>query len=57
MANQGTKSYFPSQIVSDIEKISFEYGLKVAKAIESEWFNVEQGYNRYSSNRNDFRKI
>jgi len=57
MANQGTKSYFPSQIVSDIEKISFEYGLKVAKAIESEWFNVEQGYNRYSSNRNDFRKL
>ena len=24
---------FPSQVVSDVEKLSFEYGLKVAKAI------------------------
>jgi len=58
MANSVSKSYFPSQVVSDIEKISFEYGMKVAKAIESEWFNKDQGYNhRYSSNRNDFRKL
>ena len=28
---------FPSQIVSDLEKSSADYGLKVAKAIENEW--------------------
>ena len=26
-----TNRYFPSQVVSDAEKISYEYGLKVAK--------------------------
>jgi len=30
---------FPSQVVSDLEKITTEYGLKVAKAIELEWFD------------------
>ena len=29
---------FPSQAVSDLEKLSEEYGLKVAKAIKQEWF-------------------
>ena len=32
MAESGIKSYFPSQTVSDAEKLSYEYGLKVAKA-------------------------
>ena len=32
--------YFPSQVVSDFEKITKEYGLKVAQAIENEWFGV-----------------
>ena len=31
--------YFPSQAVSDMEKLSEEYGLKVAKAIKHEWFS------------------
>ena len=39
MAESVIKNYFPSQVVSDAEKISYDYGLKVAKAIESEWFN------------------
>tara|TARA_R100000951_G_scaffold96465_1_gene85765 strand:- start:1342 stop:3744 length:2403 start_codon:yes stop_codon:yes gene_type:complete len=30
---------FPSQVVSDLEKITEEYGLKIAKAIELEWFD------------------
>ena len=30
---------FPSQVVSDFEKASYEYGLKVAKAIEAEWLD------------------
>ena len=30
---------FPSQAVSDLEKLSHEYGLKVAKAINHEWLS------------------
>jgi hypothetical protein len=45
---------FPSQVVSDAEKISYEYGLKVAKAIENEWFNKE---NRFANNYNNFHKL
>ena len=37
-------SVFPSQVVSDAEKISLEYGLQVGRAIESEWFR--QGYGK-----------
>ena len=32
---------FPSQVVSDIEKLSYDYGLKIAQAIEAEWFDKE----------------
>ena len=35
MAETVTKGSFPSQIVSDAEKMSPEYGLKVAMAIEN----------------------
>ena len=51
MAESVVKSYFPSQVVSDVEKISYEYGLKIAKAIESEWFNSNQGgrYKKYQT--------
>jgi len=51
------KSYFPSQVVSDIEKMSHDYGLKVAKAIEAEWFYTDRGSNRYRNNQNDFHKL
>jgi len=34
---------FPSQAVSDAEKQSKEYGLSVARAIEQEWFNKDNG--------------
>ena len=30
---------FPSQAVSDLEKMTHEYGEKVAKAIKQEWFH------------------
>ena len=49
MAESGIKSYFPSQTVSDAEKLSYEYGLKVGKAIEQEWFNNDRGGSRYNS--------
>ena len=51
------KSYFPSQVVSDLEKMSYDYGLKVAKAIEAEWFHVDRGSNRYRTNHNNFHNL
>tara|TARA_R110000796_G_scaffold145757_1_gene262314 strand:- start:1695 stop:4118 length:2424 start_codon:yes stop_codon:yes gene_type:complete len=59
MAESVMKNYFPSQAVSDLEKMSLEYGTKVAKAIESEWFNSDsnKSYGRYFSYKNDFNKL
>jgi hypothetical protein len=51
------RSYFPSQVVSDVEKMSYDYGLKVAKAIEAEWFHTERGTNRYKTNHNNFHNL
>jgi hypothetical protein len=57
MAESGIRSYFPSQTVSDAEKLSYDYGLKVGKAIEQEWFNNDRSVNRYRSNHNDFHNL
>ncbi len=58
MAESVVKSYFPSQVVSDAEKISYDYGLKVAKAIETEWFHDDRSNDgRYTNNLNDFHKL
>jgi hypothetical protein len=57
MAESGIKSYFPSQTVSDAEKQSEEYGLKVGKAIEREWFNNGRSSNRYVANSNNFHNL
>ena len=51
------KNYFPSQTVSDAEKLSYDYGLKVGKAIEQEWFYSDRGSNRYKTNYNDFHNL
>ena len=56
MAESGIKSYFPSQTVSDAEKLSYDYGLKVGKAIEQEWFNNDKS-SKYKANSNDFHKL
>jgi len=48
---------FPSQVVSDAEKISYEYGLKIAHAIEREWFGDGDYNNRYNSSKNDFHNL
>tara|TARA_R100000988_G_scaffold101967_1_gene76038 strand:- start:671 stop:3070 length:2400 start_codon:yes stop_codon:yes gene_type:complete len=48
---------FPSQIVSDLEKLSYEYGLKVAQAIEAEWFDKDNFSNRYIYNRQNFHNL
>jgi hypothetical protein len=34
-----------------------DYGLKVGKAIESEWFKRDSGTNRFASNQNNFHKL
>ena len=57
MAESVINNYFPSQVVSDLEKMSYEYGLKVAKAIESEWFHMDKGSNRYKTNKNNFHNL
>jgi hypothetical protein len=46
---------FPSQAVSDLEKMTQEYGLKVARAIEHEWFSGATS--KYSGNMNNFHKL
>ena len=57
MAESVINNYFPSQVVSDLEKMSYDYGLKVAKAIETEWFHTDRGSNRYRNNGNDFHNL
>tara|TARA_R100001369_G_scaffold2152_1_gene7220 strand:+ start:7719 stop:10109 length:2391 start_codon:yes stop_codon:yes gene_type:complete len=46
---------FPSQAVSDLEKMTQEYGLKVARAIEHEWFSGATS--KYSGNINNFHSL
>ena len=47
---------FPSQVVPDIEKLTPEYGLKVAKAIEQEWF--KDSYNsRYRTSQQKYHQL
>jgi len=57
MAESVIKSYFPSQVVSDLEKMSYEYGLKVAKAIETEWLHPDRGVSRYRATQDNFHKL
>ncbi|MCP4325906.1 MAG: hypothetical protein GY787_29545, partial [Alteromonadales bacterium] len=53
-----TNSAFPSQVVSDAEKASWEYGTQVAQAIEYEWFDQGRtGGNRYLTNWNNFHTL
>ena len=61
MAYRNTNN-FPSQVVPDVEKISYDYGLKVAQAIESEWFDRNEdgnirGNGRFYSNKNNFHNL
>jgi len=49
---------FPSQTASETEKGSDDFGLKVGKAIESEWFRMNTGSDsRFYSRWNDFNKL
>ena len=57
MAETILKSSFPSQIASDAEKAGLEYGLKVARAIEHEWFKRDSGATRFYSNRDEYHRL
>ena len=57
MARVSPKGIFPSQAVSDAEKEGLDYGLQVAKAVESEWFKKDSGGSRYFSNRDNYHNL
>ena len=58
MINTNYNSSFPDQVVPDVEKASYEYGLQVGRAIESEWFRNDRGwYDRFNTNYNNFHKL
>jgi len=46
---------FPSQAVSDLEKLNEDYGLKVARAIRHEWFSGSTS--KYNSHKNNFHTL
>tara|TARA_R110000764_G_scaffold21761_1_gene54700 strand:+ start:1123 stop:3549 length:2427 start_codon:yes stop_codon:yes gene_type:complete len=57
MAESVITSYFPSQIASDSEKMSDDYGRKIGRAIENEWFSSDNGIGRFKSNQNTFHNL
>ena len=48
---------FPSQAVSDEEKMSSEYGLSVGRAIEQEWFNRDNNQGMYYQTSEEFHRL
>ena len=50
-------SFFPSQVASDSEKMSRDYGLQVGRAIQNEWFSNNSGVTRFRSNQNTFHSL
>ena len=60
MIYTNTNSSFPSQVVSDEEKQSAEYGYAVGMAIEGEWFRGNRnslGNDRWSTNWQNFHNL
>ena len=56
MIYTNTRSSFPDQVVPQEMKMTTEYGLQVAQAIEGEWFRQGVGGTRYSFNWNMFHR-
>jgi len=50
-------SSFPSQVVSDEEKQSYDYGKQVGRAIEGEWFYGGRTGNRFTTNWNKYHSL
>jgi len=57
MVNINYNSAFPDQVVPEEEKMSKEYGLQVAQAIEGEWFKNSSGQNRFINNFQNFNRL
>ena len=57
MAESVITSYFPSQVATDRVKASMDYGTKVGRAIESEWFTNDSGFTRFKSNQDTFHNL
>ena len=60
MIYKSVNSTFPSQVVSDEEKQSYEYGQAVGRAIENEWFQGDRGAGaggRFGSNWQNFHRL
>lgn len=57
MAYTETNIEFPSQAVLDIEKQSINYGTKVAKAIEQDWFNKDGVSGRFHQSRDEYHRL
>ncbi len=58
MIKTNYNSSFPDQVVPDVEKASYDYGLQVGRAIESEWFRNDRGwYDRFNTNYNNFHRL
>ena len=58
MIKTNYNSSFPDQVVPDVEKASYDYGLQVGRAIESEWFRSDKGWqDRFNTNYNNFHKL
>ena len=55
MAKSGIAN-FPRQDVNDSVKVSDDYGLKVAYAIEAEWWSRDVGTTNYVENREEFHR-
>jgi len=51
-----SNSTFPDQVVPDVEKETWDYGLKVGRAIEGEWFGYARN-NRYINNYNNYHNL
>jgi len=56
MIYTNTQSSFPDQVVPQEEKMSLDYGLAVARAIEGEWWASGVGGARYTNNYNVFHR-
>jgi len=56
MIYTNTQSSFPNQVVPQEEKMSLEYGLQVARAIEGEWWAAGVGGARYTNNYNLYHR-
>lgn len=48
---------FPSQLATDAEKSSKDYGLQIGQAIQYEWFRKDGNSCRYYSQWRDFRRL